>query len=400
MPIKICGTLFFDQKKNGIGPMNRMYKDAEKKNKEIYIRYEVFSSGYIKRLFGSFEKFEDVKKILLQKNGICFHEIIKKDDLCKLFFDLDFKKELYDTDITFDLVTSFQDSLELFISENDYWEYVSSHPLINTSNTIILDIITSNKIINDKYKISIHLLCNQIVFQNILEQKKFISSFCSFLQTNNSDLLKFIDVQLYKPNSSLRTIYSAKADENRMCIPQLNPIIVEEIGEYSHDDNLQLYFIKEVPEIIVFPYLTEIFVVKKKIHKSSEIKYEEINISEYLNYPNIFSLPCDNADIKTKTSYIVSVLDYMFEYNRSYFDDGGESYKKRLRLTFSVADYLEKDEYGCEVYLTWLRNKRTILEQTFELSLDKYRKAYHNYDKTKSKNSGIISLLKLAKIIL
>ncbi len=424
------GGVFF-KKCGNEKPQEKMFSYGEKHNMNIFIRREILFNDTISRYYGVFQDFEKIKNILLnsinKKKYVSLHEIVRDTDKCKLFFDLDFKNETFEKDISLELVNKFQYYLNNFIKDSKMFKYINMHPLNGNFDIIYLDIITSNKIINNKHKISLHLLCNQIIFKNIYEQKKFILLFCHYLYTHNPEILKHIDVQLYRKNFSLRTIYSCKPDEERLCLPFSNPHIVEEIGDYEHD--IELYFIKEIYYDNLFdsdklyrnimssdkialkdsPFILKIhnmFITKEEIPKKNKVfidtnNYSPLQILEYKDDPtfDVLNIPLKTDNIDKKIHYLLNLLNKIYQNNKKFFNEDQNYYKRKLSLTFCVANYLEKDEKGMYEYLEWLKRTRESLGQIFDKSMKKYKQSYMCYDLHRKNNFNLYKILQYANIL-
>jgi hypothetical protein len=415
-------TEFFYKKIDDIGPQNQMFKYGEIKKDKFYIRYEYLKNNRCYRMYGSYKNFKPFKKILLEKKekliDVTFHEIIREISECKLFFDLDFKNITLDSDISKKIVIELEKNLKKFIDDNNLWKYINKHPLLSeysdSNNYIILDIVTSNKKIGNKYKISLHLTSNQIFFKNILEQKKFIKNFLNYIKDKNptSMLLDLIDIQVYRKNGSLRTVYSNKLDENRICSPEYNDKLTKMIGDYDINSSLDNFFITVIDksnEIIFFEYEfeeqsnLEPFIDmeyniptknknKKKIKPINNYQVTDLfNNDENYNKLSEFLPPGPDCLVNDKIKYVEKLLNKIPD---NYFNEDANGFRRRLLLTFSVADYLDSDKTGLLFYLNWLKNKRDFLKQKYDPSLAKYKDAYIRHKK-KNGHCNINYILKL-----
>lgn len=371
--VKLYGTSFFYKKEELIGPQQQMFEMGL--NHEFYIRFERLHNGYPQRLFGSYTTFKKFKKILLSiEEDITFHEIIKEDKPCKLFFDLDFKHALA-FDATPKFVQGMEDILNDFVANKGYSTFVCPHPLCDDGR-IYLDTVTANKYNTDgTYKLSIHMYCNQIFFKNISDQKEFIIKFAKYIEKLsilNMDLKDFIDIQPYRKNGSLRTIFSNKLDEDRPCLHYTHPVLGEYDCNYLHH-----YFITTVPpDAIMIP------IVHTPITKYIYPKQHKV----------VKYIPTDTIiDVDKATE----LFKWLAQIPDSFFIDDVNGYKRRRDLTFAVSNYTQKDLNILETYLKWLRKKRLSLGQSFDLTLDKYRNAYLTVDPIKWKRYDSFYLQKL-----
>ena len=156
------------------------------------------------------------------------YEVIEQSDVCKLYFDLEFKRNLnVDTDSA-SLMRKFKALLVSHLKETFDLE-------LSESNILDLDSSTDEKF-------SRHLIVDDVVFKNNFHVGNYVRSFCSKFEEDKSVLVRlsekdvgvFVDLGVYTKNRNFRLFLSSKF--GKLAILKLDPSNCQEFSSKNDKD--------------------------------------------------------------------------------------------------------------------------------------------------------------------
>jgi hypothetical protein len=175
------------------------------------------------------------------------YETLLHDCHTKIYLDLDFKNLSLDF---------YNNKNDIFLKFNKYFIDFLNNKKINYKNIIYSD---ASRKINDKYKLSLHVVVNGVAFKNRIILRKLIVEFKNTL-INDKLFYNSIDTGIYGVPQLFKCVLSPSKDDRTLLIPFLiendNITIIE---NNVVTDNLLNYLVGVYNENEEITYLDDVF---------------------------------------------------------------------------------------------------------------------------------------------
>jgi len=308
------------------------------------VRNTYYNIYYVFNSIGSFLNWFNYKSQNCKryKDNEIFNEIYHLEEIIlgtnyqKLYIDIDLKGifNKNDKNYVYKNMKKFKKELIKYLNRIYLPRYK-----ITDENILIFN--SNGYIENDKYKYSFHIICDNYIFTNSLEQREFISDFINELKENNKidkNIINAIDDKIYKSIQNFRLLFSKKLDSSRF--KQIDKKLT---------DKRKIKLIENERTLLDEKYPNEETQLIINLLYHSLINVNEINI--------IFTKKALNKSYKYKIpNYPLYVLDS----NYTSLYDNIKIEEPNLLDFINDIDYEDNEEYKTNLFINKIFHKYPI----------------------------------------